>query len=280
VHVRRAFSYCFDYDALIADALDGEGIQSQGPIITGLMGYREGEAPLYSYDLARCEEEFRQAFDGALWEEGFHVQVAYQSDNNIGRLTYEILKAGVEAVNPGFTMGVVALPWPVLLNHRYAGELPTFAGGWYEDFHDPHNWVHGYLHSQGGYSHMINMPEEIATEYDALIEEAASHIRVEERRPLYEQLQLKAQEDAVAIWLFQPLAYRHLQRWIKGFSYNPVVPADYIYGLSLTSAPRPTRCRSEDRCLAQAIAAAFSDQQSRCSLAETYLCAFHGQTSR
>jgi peptide/nickel transport system substrate-binding protein len=235
VHVRRAFNYCFDADTLIADLLDGQGMPSQGPIIAGLMGYREGEAPLYAYDLARCEEEFRQAFDGALWEEGFFVQLPHDADNNIRRLTYEILKAGVEAVNPGFIIEVVPLDWPVLLNHRRAGQLPVHVGGWYEDFHDPHNWVYGFLHSEAFWSGTINLPEEVAAEYDALIERAASLTTVEERRPLYEQLQLKAQEDAVAIWLYQPAADRHLQPWIKGFYYNPALPFDYVYALSKES---------------------------------------------
>jgi peptide/nickel transport system substrate-binding protein len=231
-HVRRAFSYCFDYDSYIAAWLNGQGIQAQGPIIAGMMGYREGEAPLHAYDLARCEEEFRQAFDGALWEQGFYMQLLYITDNEFGRLAFEILKQGVEAVNPGFMIEVVPLDKPVLGNHRHAGELPIFVDGWIEDFHDPHNWVYGFLHSQGAFSSTINLPEEVAAAYDALIEEAASLTTLEERRPLYEQLQLKAQEDAVAIWLFQPVSYRHLQTWIKGFYFNPALTYDYVYALS------------------------------------------------
>jgi peptide/nickel transport system substrate-binding protein len=232
VHVRRAFSYCFDYDTLIAEWLNGQGIQAQGPIIAGMMGYREGEPPLYTYDLARCEEEFKQAFGGALWEGGFYMQLAYRDDNDFARPPYEFLKAGVEAVNPDFVIEVVALPAPVWLNHRNAGQLPIYVDGWFEDFHDPHNWVHAFLHSQGAWSYVIHMPEEVAAEYDALIERAASLVTVEERRPLYEQLQLKAQEDAVAIWLFQPTSYQHLQTWIKGFYYNPALPFDYVYAFS------------------------------------------------
>jgi peptide/nickel transport system substrate-binding protein len=55
IHVRRAFNYCFDFQAMIDGALFGEGIQTQGPIPKGMLGYREGEAPLFSYDPARCE---------------------------------------------------------------------------------------------------------------------------------------------------------------------------------------------------------------------------------
>jgi peptide/nickel transport system substrate-binding protein len=232
LHVRRAFSYCFDYDTLIAEWLNGQGIQAQGPIIAGLMGYREGEPPLYTYDLARCEEEFRQAFDGTLWDTGFYVQLPYGTEAELGRLSREILKASVEAVNPDFIIEVVALDWPELDTNQRAGRLPLQVRGWKEDFHDPHNWVHAFLHSEGYLGDDINLPEDVAAEYDALIERAASLTTLEERRPLYEQLQLKAQQDAVAIWLYQPVDYRHLQTWIKGYYYSTAVPVDYIYTLS------------------------------------------------
>jgi peptide/nickel transport system substrate-binding protein len=235
IHVRKAFNYCFDFDTMITDALNGEGIQAQGPIIAGMMGYREGEAPLYSYDLAKCEEEFMAAFDGEVWDTGFYMQMAYNTGNDTRRLASEILKAGIESVNPKFNISVVGMPWPVLLNSRRAQKLPVYVGGWLEDFHDPHNWVHPFLHSQGAYGRVINMPEDKAAEYDALIEEAAAYTTVEERRPIYEQIQLKSQEDAVVIWMYQAVGRTHFQEWIKGFYYNPAYSSanhSYVYALS------------------------------------------------
>ena len=234
-HVRYAFNYCFDFDALIVDAMSGDGIQAQGPIIKGMMGYREGEAPLFSYDPAKCEEEFKQAFGGELWESGFYMQLAYNIGNETRRIASEIIKAGVEAVNPEFNVAVVGMPWPVLLNSRRAQKLPVYVGGWLEDFHDPHNWVHPFLHSQGAYGRVINMPEDLAAEFDALIEEAASLVSVEERRPIYEEIQLKAQEEAVVIWIYQEIQRSHLQEWINGFYFNPAYCANtysYVYALS------------------------------------------------
>jgi peptide/nickel transport system substrate-binding protein len=246
IHVRKAFNYCFDYDAMINDALNGEGIQAQGPIIQGMMGYREGEAPLYSFDLDKCVEEFKLAdvdHDGVpagededdVWETGFYFQMAYNTGNDTRRLASEILKAGIESVNENFSITVVGMPWPVLLNSRRAQKLPIYVGGWLEDFHDPHNWVHPFLHSQGAYGRVINMPEEYAVKYDALIEEAASYTTAEERRPVYEEIQLAAQEDAVVIWMYQAVGRVHLQRWMQGFYYNPAyfqAPYTYIYALS------------------------------------------------
>jgi peptide/nickel transport system substrate-binding protein len=246
IHIRKAFNYCFDYDAMIDDALAGDGIQAQGPIPAGMLGYREGEAPIYSYDMAKCEEEFKLADldkdgipagedDDDVWNRGFYFQMAYNTGNATRRLTSEILKAGIEAVNPKFSVGVVGMPWPVLLNSRRARVLPIYVGGWLEDYHDPHNWVHPFLHSQGSYGRVVNMPEEKAAEFDALIVQGATYTTVEDRRPVYEELQLKAQEDAVNIWEYQVLARYHLQPWIKGFYFNPAYmqpPYTWIYALS------------------------------------------------
>jgi peptide/nickel transport system substrate-binding protein len=246
IHVRKAFNYCFDFETMIADALNGEGMQAQGPIIAGMLGYREGEAPLYSFDMAKCEEEFKLADldkDGIpagededdVWNKGFYMQIAYNTGNDTRRLTSEILKAGIETVNPKFNIAVVGMPWPVMLNSRTSGKLPVYVGGWLEDFHDPHNWVQPFLYSQGTYGRVINMTPEIAAEFDALIVQGATLADPEERRPIYEEIQLKAQEEAVVIWLYQPIGRSHLQEWVKGFYFNPAYSqAEYtwVYALS------------------------------------------------
>jgi peptide/nickel transport system substrate-binding protein len=238
IHVRKAFLYCFDFATMIKDGLNDEGIQAQGPIIAGMMGYREGEAPLYSYDPAMCESEFKAAFDGELWDSGFYMQLAYNEGNDTRRTMAEILKAGVESVNPNFSVQVLSMPWPVLLNTRRAQKLPIYIGGWQEDFHDPHNWVHPFLHSQGAYGRVINMGEELAAEFDAMINEAASVTDMDQRRELYEAIQLKSQEDAVILWGYQPVDSYYFQKWIQGYYYNPALPESqyaYVYALTKTA---------------------------------------------
>ena len=246
IHIRKAFNYCFDFGALVKDALVGEGIQAQGPIIKGMMGYREGEAPLYSYDPAKCEEEFKLAdVDGDgipagededdVWNTGFYMQIAYNQGNDTRRIAAEILKAGIEGVNEAFQIQVLAPPWPVLLEARRSAKLPIYIGGWLEDFHDPHNWVQAFLYSTGNYGRVINMTDEYKKKYDELIIKGATTTDPEARRKIYEEIQLAAQEDAVVIWMYQQLDMHPFQKWIKGFYYNPAYnqPAwSWIYALS------------------------------------------------
>jgi len=231
---------------MINDALAGEGIQAQGPIIEGMMGYREGEAPLYTYDPAKCEEEFKAADvnkDGKpasedeadIWNTGFYMQIAYNQGNDTRRLAAEILKAGLESVNPAFSVQVLALPWPVLLEARRAGKLPIYVGGWLEDFHDPHNWVQPFLYSQGAYGRVINMTDDFKKKYDDLIVKGAQTTDPAERTKIYQDIQLQAQQDAVVIWMYQALDMHPFQKWIKGFYFNPAYSApeySWIYALS------------------------------------------------
>ena len=246
IHIRKAFKYCFDFQAMVDAALAGEGVQAQGPIIIGMMGYREGEAPLYSYDLAKCEEEFKLADlnrNGVpagedpedVWELGFYIQIAYNQGNETRRLVSEILKAGIETVNPNFSVQVVAMPWPVLLESRRSGKLPIYVAGWQEDFHDPHNWVQPFLFSEGNYGRVINMTDDYKAKYDQWIFDGIRETDPEKRRLIYEQIQLAAQEDAVVIWMYQRINMAPLQLWMKGFYYNPAYSQEaysWIYGLA------------------------------------------------
>jgi len=246
IHIRKAFSYCFNYDALIDDALVGEGVQAQGPIIAGMLGYRDGEKPLYNYDPDKCVAEFKLADadkDGILagedpddvWQRGFYMQVAYNQGNDTRRLSAEILKASIEAVNPAFNVQVLAMPWPVLLSQRRAGKLPVYIGGWIEDYHDPHNWVQPFLYSQGAYGRVINMTADLAQQFDELVLKGAAETNQEARRKIYQEIQLKAEEEAVVIWMYQNLDGMFFQQWIKGFYFNPAhqEPAyAWIYAMS------------------------------------------------
>jgi peptide/nickel transport system substrate-binding protein len=246
IHIRYAFNYCFNFQAMIDDSLAGEGMQAQGPIIKGMMGYREGEAPLFSYDPAKCEEEFKLAdadHDGIpagededdVWNLGFYMQIGYNAGNDTRKLSSEILKAGLEAVNPNFSVQVLSMPWPILLESRRQGKLPVYVGGWQEDFHDPHNWVQPFLFSDGNYGRVINMTDDYKQKYDKWILEGIKETDPEKRRAIYEQIQLAAQEDAVVIWMYQRINMAPLQLWMKGFYYNPAYSQEaysWIYALS------------------------------------------------
>ena len=246
IHIRKAFNYCFDFDAMIQEALSGEGIQAQGPILKDMMGYLEGVPPAFTYDLAKCEEEFKLADvdkdgvpagqdDDDIWNRGMYLQIVYNTGNDTRQLASEILKAGLEKVNPNFNVAVVGMPWPVVLESRRQGKIPVTVAGWSEDFHDPHNWALPFLYSQGTFGRVDNLTPELKARLDDLIMKGAKETDIAKRTAIYEEIQRIAMDEVINIWLYQVLDGIHFQKWINGFFFNPAFgnsETAFFYGLT------------------------------------------------
>ena len=229
IHVRKGFNYAFNWEFYIRDVMLGEAAQARGPIPSSLP-YFNPENPVYAYDPAKAEEHFRKAWDGELWEKGFSFTVIYNAGNESRRQAAEILKYGLERINPKFRVEVRAEPWPTFLDNFRARRIPLFIIGWLADFPDPHNFVHPYMHSQGAFAARQSLAQ--IADYDDLIDRAARETDPEKRRELYYELQRRAYEDAIDIFLVDPYG-RHWERtWVNGWLYNPMWPGTNFYLLS------------------------------------------------
>ncbi len=230
VDVRKGFNYAFDWGTYIEEVWLGEAVQARGPIPQALAPYYNPETPVYRYDPERAEEHLRRAWGGRLWEVGFKFTIVYNAGNEQRRLAAEILKAGLERLNDKFQVEVRAEPWPTFLDNFRAGKLPLFIIGWLADFPDPHNFVHPYMHSQGSFA--VRQKLSRIANYDELIERAARETDPERRRQLYHELQRRAYEDAIDIFLVDAYG-RHWERsWVNGWLYNPMWPGTNFYLLS------------------------------------------------
>lgn len=241
INVRLAFCHAFNYDAYLQDAFYGEAVQPKGPIIVGMMGWREDQ-PTYSYDPAKAEEYFKKAMmkdpetgeEVSVWDTGFYFQMTYNTGNDARRIAAEVIKQEIEALNPKFSVAVVNLPWPSYLAGRRTGKYPICVSGWIEDYHDPSNWVHPFMHSDGAYSRVQHFPEELQARIDELIDQGVATTDPEERRAIYEELQQISYEEALDMFLYQTLERAYMQEWISGWYFNPIQPEQYSYLYSLT----------------------------------------------
>jgi peptide/nickel transport system substrate-binding protein len=232
VHIRRAFNYCFDWDTYIKDVLLGDGVQSAALTLPGQLGY-DG-SPHYSYDLAKCEEEFKastlQSADGqSLWDTGFYMQLAYNAGNTARQSIAEILAAGVAQVNPNFFIAPVSLPWPTFLRSQRAQVFPIVSVGWGEDLHDPHNWYVPYL--IGTYAVRQVLPDDLKAKYADLINQGVLETDPAKRAATYSQLNQLVYEDAPQIILavatgthYEPL---YLKGWLGSINQNPLPSSGY-----------------------------------------------------
>ncbi len=220
VHVRKAFNYCFDHEAFIQDALVGEGVQNIGPINAGLIGYQE-DGPYYSYDLDKCAEELELAWDGAVAENGFRFQIAYNTGNVTRQTISEILQANLADIDPKYTIEIIGLPWPSFLAAVRASRLPIFVSGWCEDIHDPHNWVQPFM--VGTYAARQRMPDEMHAEFLELVSAGVGAPTPEARAEIYHQINQLDYEYAPRITLAVQSGRTYVQRWVTDYLINPMM---------------------------------------------------------
>ncbi|MBO8127064.1 MAG: ABC transporter substrate-binding protein [Firmicutes bacterium] len=230
VHVRKAFAYSMDYDALIDQVLAGLGKRIVGPIPSSIP-FVNPDQKVYNFDLKKAEEEFKKAHGGKLWEKGFKMTITYNSGNEVRKTAAEIIEANIESINPKFQIDVRPVEWATYLDNLRSGYTTMFFMGWIADYADAHNFVQPYMQSSGAFAgymgdHFIQRAKE---KYDPLIEKGINSIDPEVRKEVYYKLQELAYEDATAIWLYEAERTFAMRDWVKGFEYNPICPADYNF---------------------------------------------------
>lgn len=228
IHVRRAFNYSFDYDAMINQVLQGQSPKPHGPIPESLP-FCNKEQKWYELDLKKAAEEFKAAFGGKLWEKGFKLTLLYNTGNEARKTACEILEASVESINPRFKVEVGTLQWSTYLEKLRARSLPVFFIGWNMDFPDAHNFVFPYMHSEGTYAGYCNMEALAREEFDGLIAEGISTVDPAQRQRVYYELQKRAYEKAIQLFLDERYERRVHRDWVRGFVYNPAFSANYDY---------------------------------------------------
>ncbi len=241
IHVRKAFNYCFDWDTYIQDVMVGEGVQTMTIPVAGMPGF-DANASHYSYDPAKCEQEFKLADvdkdgvpagddpEGDVWTTGFRFAATYNQGNTTRQSVAEILAADLAQVNEKFLVEVLGLPWPAFLQSQRDKSLPIFISGWLEDIHDPHNWYQPYI--VGTYGRRQSLPEDMTSQFQDLLNQGVSETDPAKRAEIYAQVNQLYYDNAPGILLATATARRYEQRWLKGYFYNPIYSGLYFYVFS------------------------------------------------
>jgi len=232
VHVRRALGYCIDYDLLLAEGYNGEGVRNNGIIIQDMLGYNP-DGQRFEFDLAKCEEELAQAWDGQLPETGFRFSAVYNTGNVARRTAAEMLQNNFRAINPNYNVDVVALPWPTILRTFRTGQNPLTFSGWLEDIHDPHNWVQPFTYGTFGGRQVL--PDELKAQFQEMALEAVLSADPAVREQIYFQIEDLFFDEAVSIALIQDGGARYEQRYTDNYTFRVGLSVDnpYYYGMTL-----------------------------------------------
>ena len=249
VHIRKAFSYCFDWDTVINDIYQGEAVQSLTLSLPGMPGY-DLSAPHYTFDLEKCTAEFKLADlnhngvaagddTGDVWDLGFRVQMLYNTGNSLRQTMAEILASNLSQVNDKFLVETLGLPWPSYLTAQRAKKIPIMTGGWLEDIHDPHNWYQPY--TTGTYGVRQNLPDDLKAQFKALLDQGVSLTDFNARSEVYKQFNQLYYDQVPGVPVVLATTHAYEQRWVEGVVRNPIFPGFYFPPISKTSdAKDPT----------------------------------------
>ncbi|MBI4424610.1 MAG: ABC transporter substrate-binding protein [Elusimicrobia bacterium] len=226
--LRKGFAYSFDYEAILRDTFKGTARRPKGPVPPGLPGH-DPKGKHYVLDARKAVEHLKKAWGGKVWERGFRFTMTYNTGGEARQTACEILKRGVESLNPKFRVDLRGVDWPSFLDKAQGQKMPLFARGWTADYPDAHNFVFPFYHSQGRYpsAQRYRNPE-----LDALIERAARVVDPKAREQLYWKIQALGFDEAPHILAVHPAGVYAMRSWVRGFYDNAVFMGILFHPLS------------------------------------------------
>jgi len=228
IHVRKGFSYLFPYELFIDKIQKGRAIRNPGPLVKGLLGYSDDPSLFYNFNLSKATEEFKKAWDGKLWEKGCKFNIFYNAGNDVRKAACDMIAAYARLINLKFKLTPVGVQWSSYLKQFLSEKLPFYTIGWLADYPDPHNWIPTYIGSSGTYSAYFGKAygEFAKKNIDPLIDKAIKSTDPEERAKLYKELVKIAHDQAISLYLYQPIGHHVERDWVKGWYYNAIMPGE------------------------------------------------------
>jgi len=232
VHVRRAFTYAFDYGGFLVNGTHDAGLQPRGPVPLGLLGYN-ASIPLFPFDLVQAAVELNAT---PYWMSGFNLTLYYRAGNGYEEQGCRLLAKGLEALHtqegsPGpIFVAVRSLDAAAYDGALHSGGLPLALLSWTPRFADPLDSVVPFLRTGSPFPTWIGYGN--AT-LDALIDAAAGELNETTRVQGFLDLSARAVLDDVPyLWVFQATSFHVERAWVSGYYFNPMLWGLDYYRLS------------------------------------------------
>jgi ABC-type transport system substrate-binding protein len=194
-HVRRAFAYATNKEAIAEIALNKMVLPANGILPPGLPGYNADLEGL-PYDPQRALDELVQS------EYGDASELSPITLTVTGAETGEML-AEMYKQTLGVEIEVQVVDWSEFLRGLDAQDYAMFSLGWIGDYPDPQNFVDMLFHSQSAYNHSAYDNPDL----DALVEQARVEQDADRRIALYQKAEELLVEDAPWIPLYHSGGY-------------------------------------------------------------------------
>ena len=216
IHVRKAFSYAFNYDSFIQDILKGRATRNAGPMPQALWGYPKGLTG-YTYDLEKAKAHLAQAKVKIDRPIEIHVQGEFEQTVQAALLLQSDL------AQLGIDLRVVKSLFPTIVAATKMPESsPDMWIHWVSSHYvDPENWL-GDMYDSANWGTWKSSCYYKNPRVDELLKQARSRVDQEERAQFYQEICQLITEDAPDIWVYTRLEYPPLAKGVQGFTFCPV----------------------------------------------------------
>lgn len=217
VHIRRAISCAFDYQAMLDVA--GYAQLMVGPLPVGIFGHNP-DLQVYRRDLEKAREHLARS---SLPQGGFSITLMHLSTTDVQRRWALIMLDSLRALN--INVEIRAVLWAdAVASARSPDRFPDLFSVYQSaNYADPDNIAFAAYHSSrnGGWQNPVYANPVV----DDLIDRARSEMEEGRRAALYQRFQEQVLQDAPDIFGVNEARKLAMRNDVRGYVYSPIAPA-------------------------------------------------------
>lgn len=212
VHVRRAISYAFDYQAALNDVMSGDSDHLIGPLPSAMWSHTD-DLPTYEQDFEQAQAELDQSDYSA---SDLDLNYTYVSGLTIEQNMGLLLQSNLQEL--GVSLSIENAPWSRITDMATSQDSTPDMLAVYLSFSyaDPDTFLYPSWHSSSHGSWTSAAWYE-NSEVNDLLDEARRTVSQEERIPIYQDAQRSIAEDAPAIFVMNQATRLALSTDLQGF---------------------------------------------------------------
>jgi len=215
VKVRQAISYAVDYQGIIQGVRKGRAVQMRGPIPQGMAGH---DKTLFQYtrNLTRARQLLAEAGHPQGFELGLLIDPGVREWADIAT----IVQANLAEV--GIRVKIEGYARPTMRAKLDKADFDMATGFWTPDYPDADMFTWFWFYSKNG-GLAGNRSFYSNPRMDQLVVAQRQEPDLAKRMQMFRQIQKIAVDDAVYVYLHQPVYRIAMRNRVQGYVYNPML---------------------------------------------------------
>ena len=209
--VRKALCYSFPYESVTKNILYDRAVQMTSPVPKGAPSHTS-EFFVYKQDLQKAKELLKEAGHPDGFSFTFQLGEGRIANNKEIAVAWQ-----AELKKIGVNMNVDVLPQAAFLEKLNSKKIPIFMIAWTSFVTDPFYQLMFLLGSKS----FCNYADIKDANLDGWIEKAVPEVNREKRYAISKEIQKYATEQALWIYMFQPIFDTAMNKNVQGFCFNP-----------------------------------------------------------